>query len=478
MKYYRIELLVLSLLIYLVIFLKLDSFHMRWWDESMFAVNAYEMIQNGKFFAFYFDNAPDLFNSKPPLTVWLQVIFIKLLGYNELAIRLPSAIASALVVWFVFDYLFKNHSRFWAWSSALILLTSYGFIGFHGSRTGDSDALLTLFLLLGNLSFLKFLNTLSKRHIFYFLIFITLAFHTKLYAALLFCPAYLLLLIQSKQLKNFLNSWQFLLGLVLFLATTTLIIFLREQQTPGYLNVILFNDAGRLFNKIEDHQQSYLFYFEQLFVKRFSFWAILLIIGVVLGIFSKDKRENNIITQCMVLVLSYLLIITISSTKLEWYDLPLYPLLAIVAGFSLFKFSEMITLDDANRLNGSYVILALVFLYPYILMFNKSQANVISPGEKKLEACERFIFKKTKENYNLNGVCVYHHDYNGSLLFYKYKLKEKGQTIRITNVADFQENEKVLVSNDSLKEVLHKMYDLEEMDGFDYANLFRVEGKK
>ena len=47
-------------LIYFVIFLKLDSFHMRWWDESIFAVNTYEMIHNGKFFSAYFDGRPDL----------------------------------------------------------------------------------------------------------------------------------------------------------------------------------------------------------------------------------------------------------------------------------------------------------------------------------------------------------------------------------------------------------------------------------
>lgn len=135
----------LLILIYLVIFLKLDSFHMRWWDESMFAVNTYEMMENGKYFSLYFDGRPDLFNTKPPLTNWLQLLFVKLLGYNELAVRLPSAIAACLSVLIVFKFTLKRFDVLWAWVSVLILLTSEGFIGFHTARTADSDSLLTLF---------------------------------------------------------------------------------------------------------------------------------------------------------------------------------------------------------------------------------------------------------------------------------------------------------------------------------------------
>jgi len=72
----------LFILIYLVVFLKLGSFHMRWWDESMFAVNTYEMLQNEKWFSLYFDGIPDLYNTKPTLVSWIQILFVKIFGYN------------------------------------------------------------------------------------------------------------------------------------------------------------------------------------------------------------------------------------------------------------------------------------------------------------------------------------------------------------------------------------------------------------
>ncbi|HNZ43557.1 MAG TPA: glycosyltransferase family 39 protein, partial [Bacteroidales bacterium] len=143
-----VQIILLLVLIYLVVFVKLGAFHMRLWDESMFAVNTYEMINNGNYFANYFDGHPDICNTKPVLTLWAQIACVKLLGYNELAVRLPSAIAAALTILLVFVFLYRNYSAIWAWAAALILITSQGFIGYHTARTAEADSLLTFFLLL------------------------------------------------------------------------------------------------------------------------------------------------------------------------------------------------------------------------------------------------------------------------------------------------------------------------------------------
>lgn len=330
---------ILSVLIYLTVFLKLGAFHMRWWDESMFAVNAYEMIENGKMFSLYFDGSPDLFNTKPPLTVWFQVLFIKLLGYNELAIRLPSALATALIVLTLFHFVSKYFNRTWAWVSALILLTSTGFIGFHTGRTGDSDALLTLFLFLANLQFLKFLILKKNRYVFWFFMFLTLAFATKLFAALLFIPAYFLLLLCNKNFKQFVLSYQFALGVLIFFISTFGIIYLRELDSPGYLNTILSKDAARIFQG-SHHQHGALYYLDSLLNSRFSFWFIPLVLGLILNFSNQDQRQRKLIFNSTVLITIYFTIISLSTTKLEWYDMPLYPYMALVASYSIYLLYE------------------------------------------------------------------------------------------------------------------------------------------
>ncbi len=52
------------------------------------------MLNNGNFIVTYFEDKPDMWNTKPPLLIWIQVLFMKFVGVNELAVRLPSAIAA------------------------------------------------------------------------------------------------------------------------------------------------------------------------------------------------------------------------------------------------------------------------------------------------------------------------------------------------------------------------------------------------
>lgn len=473
LKYYH--LLGLLILIYLVIFLKLDGFHMRWWDESMFAVNAYEMIHNGKFFSLYFDGSPDLFNTKPPLIIWLQILFVKTLGYNELALRLPSAIAAALTVIVLFNFLSKNYSFLLAWISVLILLTSYGFINFHTARTADSDSLLTLFLVSANIYFLKYILHDNKKHILIFLIFISLAFATKMYAALLFSPAYLFILIQNKKTKDFIFNKFFLSGVFFLLLASVGLIFLREMDTPGYIRQILFKDAGRFFSVVENHSGPPTFYLENFFKKRFSIWAVFLIVGSVFSFFIENKSDKKLLINLLILSLVYLLIISSSTTKLEWYDMPLYPLLSVIAAYPIFLLLKLLNPSDQMQSQQRMAFIIIIFfLYPYYMMFDKSQGNTIHNDEKVLEANERFIYKRYKEKKDLNGLKVYYSGYNGSLIFYKYKLSEINQKIELNKSGQFNLNDKVLVSNDSLINQLQKKYEFSIIDRYDKAQVIQL----
>ena len=78
------------------LFMHLDALPFRLWDESRLASNAYEMNKNGNLIVTYYDGQPEMWSTKPPLVIWMQVLFIKILGFNELAVRLPSAIAGLL----------------------------------------------------------------------------------------------------------------------------------------------------------------------------------------------------------------------------------------------------------------------------------------------------------------------------------------------------------------------------------------------
>lgn len=73
-------------------FWKLGADPLNEWDEPRRGVNAMELLQNGDLVNMYYGGKPDTWHAKPPLMVWLIAISFKVFGYNEFALRLPSAL--------------------------------------------------------------------------------------------------------------------------------------------------------------------------------------------------------------------------------------------------------------------------------------------------------------------------------------------------------------------------------------------------
>src|SRR5689334_10249299 len=64
------------------------------WDESRNIVNALEMRESGSWLVTTYGGAPDLWNTKPPLLIWLMAASVGVFGLSEWALRLPSMIAA------------------------------------------------------------------------------------------------------------------------------------------------------------------------------------------------------------------------------------------------------------------------------------------------------------------------------------------------------------------------------------------------
>jgi 4-amino-4-deoxy-L-arabinose transferase-like glycosyltransferase len=232
-------------------------------------------------------------NSKPLLLTWIQVGFIKIFGFNELAIRLPGASAVALSVFMLFMYLNKRVNQIFAWITSLILLTSVGYIGFHTGRTGDADAVLSFFLLGFALLFIEWTLDNKPRDLVIAFLFFGLAILTKSFAAFLFLPGAIvfaaLLVDKSRFIQAFKIS-HFYVGLFVLLASLGVVFGIRELYQPGYIKLALSNDASRVLLNADNHQQGWDFYLEQIFYHRFLFWSIPFVIRI-------DSNSKNFKTR-------------------------------------------------------------------------------------------------------------------------------------------------------------------------------------
>ena len=118
------------------------------WDESLFANTAWEMVASGHWIGTTFLGSLDYYNSKPPLHVWLVALSFKAFGPGLAALRLPSVVAAWTTVAVLLWWGSRACGRAVGVLAALVLATCYGFLYVHSGRSGNSDALFTLLILL------------------------------------------------------------------------------------------------------------------------------------------------------------------------------------------------------------------------------------------------------------------------------------------------------------------------------------------
>lgn len=118
-------------------------------DEPLYAAIALDMYQRGDWITPRYNG--ELFAEKPPLAYWLMMLGYSLLGVNEWAVRVPSAVfgvGTGWVVYFLGRRLFSAGVGFWA---ALAALTSIIFT--VSARAATTDSVFVFFTTLGMYAF-------------------------------------------------------------------------------------------------------------------------------------------------------------------------------------------------------------------------------------------------------------------------------------------------------------------------------------
>lgn len=113
-------------------------------DEGLYATAARQMVESGDWLIPRVGT--DAFFDKPPLTYWAQALSMKLFGFTPLSARLPSALASALTAWLIWQWAKRRGLVRIGWLALLIYPLCPLTMGL--SRQAIMDSLLTLWLTL------------------------------------------------------------------------------------------------------------------------------------------------------------------------------------------------------------------------------------------------------------------------------------------------------------------------------------------
>ncbi len=461
------------------LWLKVDSLPLRIWDEARNAVNAVEMYESGNYLIRTFDYEPETYNLKPPLLTWLQVIGIHFFGYTELAIRLPSVLASLGSMLFIFLIVYRSTRNLaFGLLGAAIAVTSFGFYGRHVGRFGDHDALLVLFCTWLIYLFLEYLKDPKSTRLYGIALVTCAGILTKSIAIMVLFPGLLACLILSGHLKTTLTNKHFYLALLAGLFPLVVYYGLREVQQPGYLSLV-WNDElfPRYINKSDNLQfrdEGFWYYFNLIRTEQFRFWVYLLPALIFPLVFKTTIRKTYL---NLLLIGGFFMVIISLGTKNFWYDAPIFPILASLLSISLFVVFNQVT---KNIVIQAIAVLGLAY-YPY----SKAHQWSVLPTERyyEWEANGISYFLKNDRLRNQithNTQILLDLDYGlEPHIFYVRKLKkETGIDLERVRIYNIQSGDTLLITYKSTQDTLSTNYHLHTIDSLnENTKLIHIERK-
>jgi len=436
------------------LFYQLGDAPLRAWDESLFAMRAYYAVEEGGYLP-NFDYYPGITfyrNLKPPFGTWWQALSYRAFGYDEWALRLPIALFSALLVgmlWFwrraVPDLPYSGVAAGW------MLVLSPGFLRDHVARTGDHDAIL-LFLMTAGLLLVYLTESTyaagqeQRRRWYLGLLGLTLlaGFLTKSFFAFSLLPAFALWLMWRKRLVSLLREPMLWVAAAIVAGGVAVYYVLMERAFPGFMSFESDTVLGRYVKVQDGHQLSWNYYIAEFFSRRFwPWWGVLLLHGYLMfrvrnsgfrisdsglhsrpptdsgfripdsGLHSRPPTDSGFRSFGALLWLSLLVhfvMITFSVTKLSWYDAPLYPIAALMAGSAVQALAE----EFPYWKKMIWIVLALLFAgFSVRALRDISQTGPASDDERY----QPFMEYLQQKRPDIKAYKVYCHEYSGQTGF-------------------------------------------------------------
>ena len=429
------QLLPLLLLLALPLYFELGRSPIQLWDESRLANNAAEMAQHGHWLVPHYDGTPDHWNTKPPLLIWLEALSFRVFGFSTWAFRLPTLLATLGTVGLLFRFAARVLRQPLAGLlGTVVLVTCAGYVRLHVARTGDYDALLIFWQVLLWSSFFQYLETGQHRELGWVTVAVIAGTLTKGPAGLLGVPGLLLYALLRGKLIWLLRQPLVYAAGALWVVVTGGYLLGREAIDPGYWRAVQENDlGGRFLAVIEGHSHGWSYYLENLRTRFFTNWLWAVPLALVLGWLQPAGVLRRAVGLLTAFVIGWLVVISAAKSKLEWYEGPVYPALALLIGIGLsLLYQNLVVLYP--QLSGrrgwlAQAALAVGLLYlPYASIFGQLIEERHSDFTLGADAyLGRYLPKLARERPELDKVTLlYRGDnyYDAVLHYYRHEFEQ------------------------------------------------------
>jgi 4-amino-4-deoxy-L-arabinose transferase-like glycosyltransferase len=384
----------LLLIAMVLIFWGLGKTHLIPWDEAIYAKIAKNMVTGKSYLSQTWWGGLPWFE-KPPFYMWSMALFMKILGFTELAARLPSAIfglGTVILVYLMGVHIFKD--KVVGFLSGFALLTTFHFL--YYSRASMLDVTSTFFVTLSlYVYFLVSGNRVKTGKPSpkpwqnpWTLAGLSCGFAVLTKGVVGFLPIPIIFLneiINEGYLKEpfsrvrWKNYWTFGLACIAVFLPWHLIMYV--QYGNEFLNnYIGYHVITRATQEIEDKGMPIWWYLEVMKVSMRIWFVVLLAafpFAVYVG-FWKDYKSYRFLVIWSVFVLA---LFSLAKSKLVWYIMPIYPAVSLMVGYFMYCFWHALEPYVPPVKNKVFGVLAMYGVVCFGLLYLILNKELVYPGD-------------------------------------------------------------------------------------------------
>lgn len=486
----RIILGIYALLCYFQVFHHVDFFPLLSWDESLFGMRMLSIAEDGEylknFSSFQGMGHP---NHKPPFITLIQAFFYHLFGDTkiELAMRLPTALSSLAILAF-FPYFSKKKlgTSSWGVLAGLVLLCSRGYNTLHVGKTGDHDAPLAIIMIFGLFCFYQYLEAKDAKLRLRYLAFLTLSFLlgylTKSLMAFFFVFGFIAYAGAKGKLLMLLKRPSIYVACLILFACILLYHFILDRIATDHHTKMHISGLMQYvkMHASQTHNHPWDYYFYRLLGRQFYPFMYIIPIGISVAFNRHFPKLRDVTLLACFSLLSYFIILSLSVTKLEWYDAAMYPPLAMIAASGIYMIwrSAETFLARSEFFSPSLKFIGIFLLFAFPFYWINSQYHVyklLYPGEKFAYIMEQVNRKSKIKNYFLAAPLGIPH----ASFYAAYYNKNKDYHITLTDSSSgFEVGDHIMACHDEYIEQIKKQYEVFRVDMYDQCRFFEIKGIK
>ena len=225
--------------------------------------------------------------------------------------------------------------------------------------------------------------------------------------------------------------------------------------------------GGRFLEVADNHHQKWNFYLEYLLSKN-GLGVYALFIFLILLIQTQFFKRSSFSSFSIIVVLTHLIIVSVSQTKLYWYCLPAIPFFAYLVADTIEK-TWRITAFKPKVLQSIYSSIIVLALLLQILKITTKVENLKKEYDLSISYYIRDRLPEANVDFPLK---VYYSEYIEQIRFYIEPLGDQPQQIAFTDLDELEVGQQVILLDFELR----KLEDIIEYELLEvYHNVRRIK---